>query len=486
MGEPTLKRPVKLYNPSLVAAPNGLCPRCAFVAAVRADTLHQCDKDSPLFTFRSPKRIAQAAFFKSTAIVVFDAQLRVLRWTWFLSQPKKQVATWDAVSPRMYVPPGSADGYDPPWAQQVFDARLLNFDGEHLFITYNCPNCKFSLSLLTLTREVTPDGGLRSLRAWAAHRIKFEGDDWLQGRNQALFPAPLPHSALQIQPWMDIVGTLGEPRFTHVSMRCYGPEYETWKIGQKQAHRQECGPSPRGSTIGIDVVANDGREFAKPKVLLAGGRDDAASTRKDHAKKIGSLLDDGRPVGWMDAGGPRISTTTNLERISRRLPSTGAACSALLGVGHLHRSDGPKTLQARRRRRGAMQRDRDRGDQGGTSFLFGSQYTHFFYTLSPRPPHRVLAYSAEFCIASVQDPADCESIQFVTGLSLASSQQHAVAGVSLSPIRSEAERLAANKTRLLLSYGVNDCESKLADISLTRVWQMLRPLEEQGSHAVCE
>ena len=133
-----------------------------------------------------------------------------------------------------------------------------------------------------------------------------------------------------------------------------------------------------------------------------------------------------------------------------------------------------------------MQRDRDRGDQGVTSFLFGSQYTHFFYTLSPRPPHRVLAYSAEFCIASVQDPADCESIQFVTGLSLASSQQHAVAGVSLSPIRSEAERLAANKTRLLLSYGVNDCESKLADISLTRVWQMLRPLEEQGSHAVCE
>ena len=31
--------------------------------------------------------------------------------------------------------------------------------------------------------------------------------------------------------------------------------------------------------------------------------------------------------------------------------------------------------------------------------------------------------------------------------------------------------------RVVLAYGVNDCEAKLGEISLARVWQALRPLE---------
>ena len=80
LGEPAQQRPVKLLNPSLVAAPEGLCERCAFVAAVRADTLHQCDTSSPLWHLRQGQRLAAAAYFKNTALVVLDSKLRVLGW----------------------------------------------------------------------------------------------------------------------------------------------------------------------------------------------------------------------------------------------------------------------------------------------------------------------------------------------------------------------------------------------------------------------
>ena len=43
------RRRLHFYNPSISAAPSGLCPRCAYVATLRADVLHQCDASSPLY-----------------------------------------------------------------------------------------------------------------------------------------------------------------------------------------------------------------------------------------------------------------------------------------------------------------------------------------------------------------------------------------------------------------------------------------------------
>ena len=81
--------------------------------------------------------------------------------------------------------------------------------------------------------------------------------------------------------------------------------------------------------------------------------------------------------------------------------------------------------------------------------------THFFYTIQPHPPYRMLATTAEFCIEADQDSEDCESVQFVSGLVL----------------RDDSE--------LLLAYGINDCDAKLGQLSLSRVRQMLRPLEDE-------
>lgn len=79
LGEPAHPRPLRFFNPSLTAAPHGLCPRCVYVVAVRADVLHQCDASSPLFNATWKKMtIATAAFFKGTVLLVLDEKWRSL------------------------------------------------------------------------------------------------------------------------------------------------------------------------------------------------------------------------------------------------------------------------------------------------------------------------------------------------------------------------------------------------------------------------
>ena len=107
-------------------------------------------------------------------------------------------------------------------------------------VTYNCKGCSFSVSHLQMTARVTPDGGLRELRAWADHRlVPLQGRPnrhWMQGRNQALFSAatspPLeitaaasaaastPPLGLMVQPWLGLIGSLGAPRFTQHHINC--------------------------------------------------------------------------------------------------------------------------------------------------------------------------------------------------------------------------------------------------------------------------
>ena len=621
LGEPAQSRPIKFYNPSIVAAPDGLCPRCAFVAAVRADALHQCDRSSPLF--RRTGRIGTGAFFKGSAIVVLDSQLHVIRWTWFISQPQKQVSTWTP-HPRTHVAAGVSDGYAPPWAQQVYDMRLLNVGGKHLFATYNCVACKFSISKVHLTRQLTADGGLKELRSWASYRHSVL-DDWLQGRNQALFVTPSasqPSDGTQrrresdaaaysilIQPWIGIVGSLGAPTFARQTHFCYGPKYDPKTIAQKHVERIQCGPTPRNTTVTLEQVSNIKRGYGIARLLLAAA--DGAAKHHSAAKSVsegdgphgegGSRIGDGAsravsqralsrraaaladameagaPVGAIDAGGARISATANLlpliqpSALARRGGSgptahmhadgTSSACVAYVGIGHLHRGEGELNRRLRYLRsferiqrrdgrgRGQGRSIRGRGGRGGrgrgsrgrsgglrvdgaldrssepgmvrsnssslpptsrrlhevfwqrrgtdvaaaTAFKFGHHYTHFFYALSPVPPHTLIATSGEFCIASAQDPRDCESVQFVSGLELvaiSNLSMGAAGSVGLTryrPLTSLEEKgrfrrpsvAQHEEVELLLSYGVNDCEAKVATIPLNHLWEMLEPLASE-------
>ena len=119
LGEPALPRIFNTFNPSITPAPHSLrrlCPRCAYVVALRAEALHQCNASSPLLKPTSRgKAIATGAYFKGTAFAVLDASLEVLAWTWMLPRPEDQVSIAHNGS-RWFVSPGVHDGFaTPPW-----------------------------------------------------------------------------------------------------------------------------------------------------------------------------------------------------------------------------------------------------------------------------------------------------------------------------------------------------------------------------------
>ena len=160
-------QPLKTYNPSLAAAPRGLCPRCAFVLALRVDGLHQCSSSTT--PYRSEQTLAETDWFQGTAIAVLDASLAILGWTWLVNSPPYQIATKGAnpaaVRAARCMQHGASDhSFLPSWAKQTFDARIFNVAGG-LVVTYACPACLFSLSPLRFSAQPTADGGVSQLRA---------------------------------------------------------------------------------------------------------------------------------------------------------------------------------------------------------------------------------------------------------------------------------------------------------------------------------
>ena len=141
------------FNPSIVAIDawdrrqdrddewprwTGLCPRCAYVATLRVDALHQCDDSTPL---NYPKKRQRASWFRGTALLVLDAQLRTLAQTWLVTSPMQQVGAF-AAAKHWTADFGVADAFAPPWSSpRVFDVRLLNVDGR-LLATYVCQRCR--------------------------------------------------------------------------------------------------------------------------------------------------------------------------------------------------------------------------------------------------------------------------------------------------------------------------------------------------------
>ena len=179
------------FNPSIVPAPDGLCPRCAYLVSLRIDPLHQCSRRSPLFTpprgLRNTRTLA-TAWFRNTALALLDAKFEVITWTWLLATPHAQINPRWAYK-NYTIDFGPSDGFRPPWTGQIYDLRLFNLHGR-IFATCACAKCNFALMLLTVTGDVTADGGLVHLRAWRQTAQRYiSWHPWAQGRNQAIFAA---------------------------------------------------------------------------------------------------------------------------------------------------------------------------------------------------------------------------------------------------------------------------------------------------------
>jgi len=455
LGLPARPRRLGLFNPSIAPAPTGLCPRCAFVASVRVDALHQCDDLSP-YVRRVQGRLAANAWFKGTALAVLDDELGLLSWTWLMSSPRLQVTRSPKQAQQGYhVEPGAAGNFSPPWSLRSYDTRLLNFDGRHLFATalepcehspmHRCSElglAEFAVQLLQLTAEPTASGGVAALRAWLTHRAS-SSVGWMQGRNQALFRGGGDGAELMVSPWLGLVATLGAPAFGNRSVRCHPSSrggVGHMSVPRRRTNLAECAHAPRDTLVRMETASGLGA---------------AALTHNDSAAHaLGAR------------GPPRLSATANLVEVWR---GGKGKCRALLGVAHTHRGDGPGSSKWR----GGGNRPAQRPSSAERQpFHFGFRYTHFFYTLSPTPPHELLATSAEFCISAPHAPHDCESVQFVSGL-------------AVQPRRGGSRGAAGDSGgRLMLSFGVNDCQARLGFLALKELWKLLEPVP--GASAACK
>ena len=175
-----------VYNPSIAAAPPGLCSRCRFIVAVRVAHQHQCASDG-----------AMNRGFEGTALAVLDEDLTLLGWDWWFNRAVDQLrGDLQRPAERVRWRPDPADAWDhardaalqghmaTPSAFPHYDTRLLtlptgrvpssddgNGTGALLLATVQCRRCK-ELAVLTIHLRAihgvgAPAARLRALRAWS-------------------------------------------------------------------------------------------------------------------------------------------------------------------------------------------------------------------------------------------------------------------------------------------------------------------------------
>jgi hypothetical protein len=497
--------PVRFFNPSIVAAPPGLCPRCAFVLTLRADCTHQCDQSSLYSTRGRGEKIGRTRLFRGTAVVVLDSAMRRLGWTWMINAPRNQVANRKlaakaAADRKSFAVPGDADGFNPVYVSPVFDVRLFSYRG-HLFATavvpvgFDEPLCVIHVQV---TATPTADGGLTQLRVWASRRISSQ-TPWALGRNQAFFSSA--DGNLLLQPWIGKIGSYGRLEFHRSRYACHpNVSMARWRKTQKKGSFRASAargalpalvhPRLIGANVGMNSdLANAPRGPAGPRISLgtftecgthATGTlleiDEVASLERGSRRmewqrgnvQVDLDLVTNQSLGFLrdGLGGKRLSATSHLVAVQGVDPG-GHPCSVLLGVGHLHRYDGHQNHKACRafspkgwcRKKALQPLAGINGHHVQQEFQFGYFYTHFFYTVQSAAPHRMTATTGEFCIGSAQDASDCESAQFVSGMVV-----------------------DAPGEKLLLTFGVNDCEAKFGTVPLRQVGRMLSALPGE---AVC-
>lgn len=79
----------------------------------------------------------------------------------------------------------------------------------------------------------------------------------------------------------------------------------------------------------------------------------------------------------------------------------------------------------------------------------GNTYMSYFFVMRDIEPNEIIAISAPFCFPSRFQSSRCDIIQFITSI----------------------ERLASDPGVLLVSYGINDCESAIVKLQLSHVLQ---------------
>jgi hypothetical protein len=190
---------------------------------------------------------------------------------------------------------------------------------------------------------------------------------------------------------------------------------------------------------------------ASESVPFSGGRNMALMENDDKGGQQASL----HSLTWVDpvtvrnvnVGGDGVAVPHSQRRRRRRLAQSQRKShfhgtngflvpygDEWLGIGHFHRPPG-----------------RDPNDYA----RHGHHYTHAFFTISGIAPFQLKRLSREFVIPSEAFPQDAEIIQFASGLELDDANG-----------------------KVLLAYGINDCEGAIVNVDVSIVEEMLRPVKD--------
>ena len=332
-------------------------------------------------------------------------------------------------------------------------------------------------------------------------------------------------ASLMVQPRLGMVGELGRniryhrKRVAACVSRTKAEPRPAPAVFEPSARRGRFSPMSHAAQRAPPIVSNCHGEFRRSGEC--GTWPDGAEVQQRtlvglYPHKAELIANASRALhDWLHVTGTfgGLSLTSHLVHLRRRCApadsatsvghTSGRLCDVYLGVGHLHRGEGESNRHLyRRRQHGPAPWDHAAAatkpdplaplaPTAGSSahaprlgnlfaartpsrrrrrlareqpFVFGFRYTHFWYALAPRPPFGVVAASGEFCLASPQDATDCESVQFISGLGMEAARPSATGHGTSS---------GGDADKLLLTYGVNDCEARLATLPTEVVWSML-------------
>jgi hypothetical protein len=401
------------YNPSIARLPTAMsrqlgCTEC-HVVTVRLDWANGCDSATMLTEAYKSATHHQLGRRKGTLVMVVNSSNRQrhewepLSWGW-LRLDGKPSGPLVAQTHRIDTPEAMRG------AAPLVDVRLFVVAGDLHAIGYDATRGwvgvlgRLHLQVNGAARRVP--GRPAALNAWltaSTQRTLELSARECRGRSHAVFDArPTPSrrpAQLAILSWL-------------------APSVVVCGMPNEAVERDEMLSKAVERDAALQVTHRaTGLAVAAAALKARGGCGRSASTAP------GTIGSDGRLRHE-----PGSHCRLSLNGVLLRLAGSGT----LLGVGHLHRgfraSLFGKTLPQR--------------------LAWGAHhYTHFFFEIAARPPHRLLAVGPEFCVSEHgTSPAACEVVQYVTGL--------AWTGVD---------------DELAIAYGVRDCEPRIAKLSLRSV-----------------
>jgi hypothetical protein len=430
------------YNPSVVRLSETErarigCTSCSFVASVRVDWVTQCTGFTKLLKERQVgARYTKFGVRKGTLVMLLDSNWLPTHWGWLglaeeLPRPHRHLEERAMPARARRATSALPHNISAAWLlhkrklasmADLVDVRLLVLSGQ-LYTLGSVAAKGYVAQLAPLHLSLGRRSGLPSgAPAELFANIRRNETILLQhnrcaGRSQSFFE------------WNDTIS--GRARKTGPAVRLLFQTWLTPGVTCELRHGHGSNHQPAGAAE---------RTTADQPLFVGLGLRNVAR---------------GLCVQHHQTSAARERNSAAACRLSLNGVSVRLSDGRILGVGHLHRG---------------FRDTLDRVQLPLNLTYFAHHYTHFFYVQEATPPFFISMLSSEFCIGSLR-----AGVSTPANSSMAAGTAASEAGLDCEVVQYVTGMVLLNDT-LTLSYGINDCTSKLVDLSLQTILDDLRPL----------